>query len=134
MSRVTKGRGRGGIGRKRTSTTPMKAADQLFSKLIRSRGSCAALGEGYGPCAGPLQCAHGFSRSYHATRYDERNAWALCLGHHKMFTHRPLQWDEFMRWELGQARYVELRKKALTGGKTDYKTLLADLRERTEQL
>lgn len=67
------------------------AADRAFSKYIRLRdGMCRACGD-RDPTQ--LQCAHVWSRSYHAVRYDERNAVALCRADHVRYTHHPLEWQ-----------------------------------------
>lgn len=124
-----------------------RVADDLFSKLVRSVGYCEAEGrilivewelgeaahqyDGTGvtsPHAGPLQCAHVFSRSYIATRFERMNAVCLCAAHHVYFTHRPLEWEDWCREQLGSAVYDELRRTALRGGRPSYPELIADLR------
>ena len=95
-------------------TAQLRKADSLFSKLIRSRGCCEQCGSREW-----LQCAHGFSRRYRAVRFDERNAWALCRSCHVFFTHRPLEWDGWMRKAMGAELYEEVRTLALTGPKPD---------------
>jgi hypothetical protein len=85
-----------------------RRADMLFSKLIRLRdGRCRC-------CHSTqyLQCAHGFSRRYTATRWDARNAWALCRACHTFYTYRPIEWDDWMREEMGTVMYEALRYKA----------------------
>ena len=107
----------------RQSATALKTrADRLFSLAVRSVGHCQS---GRPEHKGPLQCAHGFSRRYLATRWDRRNAWALCAGCHVYYTHRPLEWDEWMRYRMGFA-YPEVRALAL-GGKADIRGVLEGL-------
>lgn len=108
-----------------TKTRQLKQADTLFSQIVRSAGRCAN-------CSSTehLQCAHGFSRRYRAVRFDERNAWPLCRSCHVYFTHRPLEWDDWMVSRLGDHRYVELRHEALTGPNPDLGETLKALRER----
>ena len=49
-------------------------ADKWFSLYIRDRDKkCAVCGS-----SGSLQCGHIFSRIAYSTRWDERNAFALC--------------------------------------------------------
>ena len=108
-----------------TNAQMVRKADILFSLAVRSVGRCAALGEH----KGPLQCAHGFSRRYRAVRWDSRNAFSLCAGHHLYFTHRPLEWDEWMREAMGDA-YELVRIKALTGPKPDMTAILEGLTQR----
>ena len=80
-------------GRKKSG--PLVKCDTLFGQIVRSTGVCAGRCEG--KPSGVLQCAHGFSRRYRATRWDERNAWCLCQGCHLYWTLRPLEWDDWMR-------------------------------------
>lgn len=112
-----------------TKTQQRNMADGLFSKLIRSVGRCEN-------CGGVefLQCAHGFSRRYRATRWDEANAWALCRACHVYFTHRPIEWDEWMRERLGPELYEVIRQQALTGKGPDPAVLIPHLRQRLERL
>ena len=109
----------------------MHQCDLVFSKIIRARGVCEAGPEG---CKGNLQCAHGFSRSYRAIRCDERNAFCLCAHHHVFFTHRPLEWDQWLHKTWGEVRYYSLRSRALGNKPTDWKALLPELRARLEEV
>lgn len=111
---------------KRANTT--KQCDTLFGKFVRSRGRC----EIEGCTSADLQCAHGFSRRYRATRWDDRNAFCLCRGHHLYYTVRPLEWDEWMKQRLGPL-YDELRTLALTGPNPSLPAVLASLRERAKE-
>lgn len=94
--------------KKPKKTNYMKQADALFSRYIRERdGSCVACGS-----TEFLQCAHIISRSYKFIRTDERNAVALCRSCHMKFTHKPLEWEDFIesRWP---GLWPTLRDKAL---------------------
>ena len=94
----------------RCKTHLKQKADQLFSVFIRRRDMwCAALGR---DCKRPLQCAHIVSRRYLATRWDEQNAIALCLGHHKFFTEHPLEWEVWLEAHL-PGRLVKMKRRAL---------------------
>ena len=83
-----------------------------------------------------LQCAHGFSRGYMATRWDYTtpNAWALCSGDHKAMTHKPLEWEDWMTERLGVGLYLRLRLMAVRGGMPDVGWTIMDLRERLAEL
>ena len=110
--------------KKASRKTLKNKADRLFSLYIRARDEhCQRCGT-----TENLQCAHGFTRTYLKTRWDERNAWALCAGCHKFFTHRPLEWDAWMRDRLGPVVYSDLRGTA-TGmaDRVDYEEVIADL-------
>jgi 5-methylcytosine-specific restriction endonuclease McrA len=93
-------------------SSPLKTADQLFSRYIRDRdGRC--MGQGSGPaCSGYLQCAHIISRRYRAIRWNEANAMALCQAHHTFWTHRPLEWQVWVFNHRG-IDYPRLRWRAL---------------------
>ena len=112
-----------------TKTAQLKACDVLFGRVIRARGGCEACGS-----RSNLQCAHGFSRRYRATRWDERHCFSLCRGCHFRFTVRPLEWDEFMRDRLGEVLYEELRDLALTGPNPDLAVTFARLTQRWAQI
>lgn len=117
------------MAKKPTKTALKKKADTLFSLYIRARdGMCQRCGS-----SDRLQCAHGFSRRYLGTRWDEENAWALCAGCHVYWTHRPLEWDETMLLWLGVDRYAALRKRALTITQPDYDLVIAELTEKLKE-
>lgn len=94
---------------KRPNKTALKnKADRLFSLIVRKRDKvCQRCGT-----ADDLQCAHGFTRGYVSTRWDEQNAWALCRGCHLFYTHRPIEWADFMIDAMGEEAYDALRLKA----------------------
>lgn len=73
-----------------------RVADQGFAAYIRSRGVCQAAGLDQVRCNGMLQCAHIEGRGFHALRWDEMNALALCGGHHSYYTNRPFFWTMFI--------------------------------------
>jgi 5-methylcytosine-specific restriction endonuclease McrA len=101
----------------------MAQADKLFSQMIRMRDQrCVS-------CSSPdrLQCAHIISRSYKAIRVDPDNAIALCQSCHVRFTHRPLEWRDFID-EMWPGRWDRLRKRALTYERVDWKRKLVWLR------
>lgn len=94
----------------------MAQADRLFSQRIKERdGACVRCGS-----VEFLQCAHILSRSYKAIRTDERNAVTLCRSCHVYFTHRPLEWEQWVRESFG-GLWDELRAKALTYEKVDWR-------------
>lgn len=114
------------LGRVR-ATTSAKARidhlDRLFSILVRVDGQCVHCGATSG-----LQCAHGFSRRYRSVRWDSRNAFCLCQRCHMFFTHRPLEWDEWLRNRWGEPLYYELRTIALsTATRVDLDHVRAEL-------
>lgn len=108
-----------------------KQVDAAFSLWIRARDrwrcqACpAAWADGKLP-QHAFQCAHGFSRRYHATRWDPNNAWCLCRGCHVRYTHDPLGWDTWMMSRVDD--YWGLRRLALgEAPRLDYTELLASI-------
>jgi hypothetical protein len=95
----------------------MKRADAAFGVHVRARGVCESDRPNH---AGNLQCAHIISRSYRVIRTDPRNALALCQGCHTYYTHRPLEWREFID-RTYPGLWDELTGLALTYVKVDWK-------------
>lgn len=115
---------------KRQSPTSLsrltKECDALFSRIVRQEGRCAS--RRLARHGGVLQCAHGISRAYKATRWDLRNAWCLCQACHMYFTHHPLEWDLWLHETWGEELYAEMRALALTHRKPDVRELVVELR------
>lgn len=102
----------------------MKRADKLFSEYIRNRDQrCRNCGT-----FERLQCAHLISRSYKSIRVDPDNAVALCQSCHLGFTHRPLEWRQWVDEEF-PGRWDALQKKALAYERVDWKRAHAELKE-----
>jgi hypothetical protein len=122
-------------GKPRRQRPPMKACDELFSKLIRSVGYCQ-LREGAPEveCRGVLECCHIISKGYHAIRCDERNALAGCKAHHYYFTHRPIQWENWIRAKIGDPLFEELRAEALSHTRPDWREIRQQLKDRLSRL
>ena len=115
--------------KKKTGKRALAAqCDKLFSQVVRLGGYCFNCGSNEF-----IQCAHGISRRYRAVRWDQRNAWPLCRKCHVFFTHRPLEWDEWLLKEWGTERYMEMRNLALSGERPDLEAIAADLKERLAQ-
>ena len=106
-----------------------KKADALFGKIVRAPGVCAECGS-----TEVIQCAHGRSRRYYATRWDERNAFSLCRACHMRYTHNPLLWEEWLRDKWGDALYDELWQLALRGPKPDFDALIPALEARLAEV
>lgn len=104
-------------------------ADDLFGKIIRYGRCCAE-------CGSPMyiQCAHGFSRRYRATRWHRDNAWPLCRACHKRYTENPLKWEVWLRTVWGDEKYDEMRDLALNGTTPDPREVVAELRPIWNQL
>jgi 5-methylcytosine-specific restriction endonuclease McrA len=107
----------------------MRKADASFSRYIRIRdGRCLSCG-----AADNLQCAHLISRSYKSIRTDENNAVALCRSCHVKYTHRPLEWREWVAIRF-PGRWDELSHKALRYGRVDWRSQMTYWAERVRQL
>jgi 5-methylcytosine-specific restriction endonuclease McrA len=94
----------------------MKRADKLFSKMIRDRdGACVACGS-----TEFLQCAHIISRSYKSIRVNPDNAVALCRSCHTFWTHRPIEWRQYVEG-MFPGRWTVLEELALQHERVDWK-------------
>lgn len=97
-------------------------ADKFFSQYIRARdGRCLAQASTNCTETVYLQCAHLISRSYQATRVNPSNAVALCVSCHKLFSHRPIEWELWVRETFGDERWDSLVRQALTHERPDWK-------------
>ena len=85
-------------------------ADLLFSRIVRSRGSCERCG-----VTPATDTAHIIRRSWSATRCVEDNAWALCRSCHHLVDEWQFEWNKLVAVTIGFRRAAELRKRA-TGG------------------
>lgn len=87
-------------------------ADELFSRIVRSRGYCQ-----YPGCesTGPFVTAHLIGRGRSATRCLEDNALSMCPSHHLLIDG---WWDEkerAVKHTIGLDRYYELKRLAHDG-------------------
>lgn len=80
-----------------------RAADILFSKVIRARGKCERCG---GP--GPYECAHIVRRRFLRTRWEYDNAWCLCRECHRRVDEDAMAFGELVNDTIGEARFSEL--------------------------
>lgn len=109
-----------------------KKCDDLFSKIIRSRGYCQRCGE---TDYAKLQCAHIISRRYIATRCDTRNAWSLCASCHFRLTGWPREHSQFITETIGSELYDELKAKAeAVGPKLNWADEFSRLKELAKNL
>jgi hypothetical protein len=63
----------------------------------------------------------------------EANAFALCRGCHVYFTHRPLEWDDWLK-DAWSSSYHLIRVKALNGPNPDLSETLRYLRARWAEI
>jgi 5-methylcytosine-specific restriction endonuclease McrA len=107
----------------------MRKSDVLFSQLVRDRDRvCQNCGS-----ADNLQCAHLISRSYKSIRTDFHNAVALCRSCHLRFTHRPLEWREWVETRF-PGQWDELKTLALEYRKVDWEYRYETLKKLSDSL
>jgi 5-methylcytosine-specific restriction endonuclease McrA len=82
--------------------------DRWFSMIVRSVGVCASCGT-----SERLQCAHVVSRRYLGVRYSIDNAMCLCAACHLRYTHRPLEWEQFVISRMGEPALLDIKRRAL---------------------
>jgi hypothetical protein len=115
--------------KKKKSPYTEKKADEIFSKIVRMRGTCQAKGLDDHPCGGGLQCAHIITRGMHKIRFHEYNALCLCAGHHSWYTHHPDQWilDFIPTHFPKQYAWCMRHRRELLYERTDFKMLIEKL-------
>ena len=75
-----------------------------------------------------LQCAHIITRGYKQIAFDLDNAMCLCRSHHVYFTHRPIEWESFVIYMIGEKKFASLRQKAVQyHKKIDHKSIIKNL-------
>lgn len=121
--------------RRSESGRAKSAADREWSRAVRAKGPCAALGNWetyrgvsesgansvhylvHRECFGRIDPAHIQSRRYLATRHDVSNGLPLCRFIHDWFGRHPEEFEAFVRTRIGDAEYERLRLKAIQGPK-----------------
>jgi len=75
----------------------VRAADAMFSKLVRAREPiCAACKK-----EPTTDTAHHMPRGFFAVRWWFSNASGLCRACHRWFTARPLEWRDWWWCKVG---------------------------------
>lgn len=113
-------------------THATQRADKLVGDYVKKRdGYCVVVVHGNRPDAmvtgnhaGAIQWAHLISRRYHATRWDPEASVTMCAGHHKFFTERPLEHEEWATFWLGPSAWLKLKRKALDGERPDLEEII----------
>lgn len=96
---------------KSVRTKRIELLDTLFSELIRTRdqGVCQRCGK----VNKSAQCAHIWSRSNYAVRWDPDNAICMCFPCHIRWAHRkPLEFAEWCHERLGETRWEALKQRS----------------------
>lgn len=103
--------------KKQTNAQLKKKLDEVFSEHIRRSfadksgfSSCYTCGKK--ATWKELQCGHFLSRSYLATRFDERNCRPQCVGCNVFGGGKQVAFAERLSRELGEGIITELYKKA----------------------
>lgn len=109
-------------------------ADELFRRIIHSRGSCER-------CGGPAtDCAHIIGRARSATRCMEDNAWMLCRSCHERVDNYWHDKAEMVERTIGIDRYYEMLRLAdeftssTTSSKRFWAEEVARLKARCDEL
>lgn len=89
----------------------VRAADALFSKLIRARDPMCAVCK----TEPSTDCAHHMPRTFAAVRWDMDNASGLCRRSHRFMTANPYLWQLWWTKKLGLERATELESTARAG-------------------
>lgn len=98
-------------------------ADRAFSQYIRTRDNwtCKRCNKRYEPPTVALHCSHFQGRGKEATRFDPRNADALCYGCHRYFTSHPAEHYQWQVAQKGQETVDELIRLSNTYKKKNRK-------------
>lgn len=91
--------------------------DKHFSWVIRDRDnwSCVRCGVRYDPPTNALQCSHFWGRGNKATRFDPKNADALCYGCHSLWeSNKQGDYRDFKLKQLGEKEYQKLQFRAMS--------------------
>jgi len=109
-----------------TKKSLKKKMDALWSKIIRSRGSCEV-------CGTACQNAHHIiGRVNYNLRWDLRNGVALCVGCHFKAHNNPIEFLDYL-WEVRPGDYLYLTDPEHTKTKTwhmsDYEDIYNKLLE-----
>ena len=81
--------------KKTSRKTLVRKADELFRRLILSRGSCQSCGSKQ-----YLQTAHIITRKYYCLRFDLNNALCLCAVCHRNFHDSPIEFGRWLSWNV----------------------------------
>lgn len=99
-------------------------ADKLCRQIVFERDQeCIS---GRPRHAGSLQWAHIISRRYLMIRADPQNSVVLCAGCHVFFTHRPVEWNDWVESKF-PGRLDYLKSLIRKGYKPDYETVISEL-------
>lgn len=91
--------------------TEIQILDNKFSNFVRARAGwcCESCHKKFISPTIFLQCAHFIRRGHKATRFDPRNAVALCVDCHKFFDGAGKnEFAVFMKKLLGAAQFAAL--------------------------
>jgi 5-methylcytosine-specific restriction endonuclease McrA len=101
-----------------------KKCDDLFRKIIRSKGQCEACGS-----SGYVETSHIVGRTYSHTRTYELNAHALCRACHRKW-HKNGAWAAGFLWQTRTTAEVdELEERSRRREKFDWSAELERLRQ-----
>lgn len=87
-------------------------ADKWFSLCVRERAGwvCEVCGTQYQENSQGLHCSHIYSRRHKSVRLYADNGTSMCMGCHQRLGGNPLEFADWSRRHLGDAR-IELLKE-----------------------
>lgn len=104
----------------RKGQIPESVLDALWSKRIRERDLVCRYGSyNYLDCAGHLEAAHMYSRTYRNIRWDLGNGNLLCTAHHFLLHRNPVHAGRVYELLWGRDHLDSLWIKAQAVGKVD---------------
>lgn len=110
--------------RKKSKPDLVKRLDKVFALYIRLR-DCMPSGMGQCISCGKikpyreLDCGHFFGRSNMATRFDEDNCNAECIGCNRVKSDHLIYYQENLIKKIGVSRFSTLRERAHSTKKWD---------------
>lgn len=88
--------------------------DALFSQVVRERDDykCRVCHKDFRHDPGRLHCSHHIGRARRVVRFDLDNASSKCADCHRRLDLNPLEHAEWVKQELGEERYEDLKERA----------------------
>ena len=131
------------VSRTRLTKATRFRLNQLARHILMQRvGAYLVTDEGreqwYGKCERCtkttwLSWCHVFSRSIHATAWDDDNVFAWCRGCHRYMDQHWEQKRDACIARIGQSRFDALKLRAQPGRKPDYAGLELSLRQQLKE-
>lgn len=89
-------------------------ADAAFSDCVRERAGWNCENCGKSGLIAKMECAHIIGRKNKRLRHDPDNALCLCFSCHLHYTANPLEFSDFVKSKLGEARLQIMQEAGRT--------------------